>query len=65
MARLSGRDRTVLVANLSASARWLSLLSTRLAEQAEPEAARLVEQARADLDAVLHAARRRPPAGPA
>ena len=42
----------MLVANLSASARWLSLLSARLAEQTEPEAAGLVEQARADLDAV-------------
>jgi hypothetical protein len=52
MAELSAEDRAEVVQHLQASGRWLGLLSARLAEGGEPEAAALAEGARADLDEV-------------
>ena len=49
---LTDADREHLTANLRASARWLGLLSTRLKEGGEYEAARLAERARADIGKV-------------
>jgi len=57
--RLTAEDREHVLANLRASSRWLSLLSTRLAEGGEREAARLTEQARADIDRVCARLQRR------
>lgn len=52
MAELSTADRALAVQHLEASARWLSLLSGRLAGEGDTEAADLVEAARADITAV-------------
>ena len=57
--RLSFEDREHIVANLRASSRWLSLLSTRLGEGGERDAARLTVQARRDLDPVCKRLERR------
>ena len=72
--RLSEQDREHVLANLRASSRWLSLLSTRLSEAGEREAARLTGAARLNIDAVCRCLsgdrqqglpRRPSPAGPA
>lgn len=60
MAELSATDRAEVVQHLQASARWLSLLGTRLAGEGEPEAAALVEQARSDLVSVCTRLQRMP-----
>jgi hypothetical protein len=52
MAKLTDAERAEVVQHLQASARWLSLLSGRLAGEGETEAADLVEAARADVTAV-------------
>lgn len=57
--RLTAEDREHVLANLQASSRWLALLSTRLAEAGERDAARLTEQARADIDRVCRRLARR------
>jgi len=63
VARLADADRDLMVAHLAASSRYLALLSTRLAEGAEPEAAALVDAARADIDAVCRRLERRADSG--
>ncbi len=50
--RLTAEDREHIRANLQASSRWLALLTTRLSEAGERDAARLTGAARLNLDAV-------------
>ncbi|HKM54127.1 MAG TPA: hypothetical protein VJY33_12020 [Isosphaeraceae bacterium] len=52
MAELTAADRAEVVQHLAASARWLALLGSQLAEQGETEAADLVEAGRADIGEV-------------
>ena len=52
MAELSAADRAHVVQHLEAASRWLELLSSRLADGGEAEAAALTDAAWADIDAV-------------
>ena len=57
--RLTAEDKEHVLANLQASSRWLALLSTRLADAGEREAARLTGAARLNIDAVCRRLQRR------
>ncbi len=63
MAELADAERAHVVQHLAASSRWLELLSARLADGGEPEAAALVSTAAADIDAVCRRLERTPSAG--
>jgi hypothetical protein len=52
MAELSAADRAHVVQHLEAASRWLELLSSRLADGGEAEAAALTDAAWADINAV-------------